>query len=172
MHQYITNRLKFRKLTFQDHNSLFKILGDDKTMLFYPAPYNYKEVKQWINRNMNSYKEHGFGLWALELNKTGEFIGQCGVTYQNIDNAVLPEIGFHIHKNHQNKGLATEAAKAVIKYAKDNLNFNEIFINTYCENRATQIIAEKIGMQKVKEYDKCMNKNDVFWEHYLFQKKL
>ena len=40
-------------------------------------------------------------------------IGDCGLTMQNINGTILPEIGYHIAKIHQNKGYATEAARAV-----------------------------------------------------------
>jgi len=43
------------------------------------------------------------------------FLGDCGITMQNIDGEVVPEMGFHIIKDHCNKGYATEAALACKK---------------------------------------------------------
>lgn len=54
---------------------------------------------------MEKYEKYGFGLWAVVLKKTGEFIGDCGITIQNIDGEMLPEIGYHIHKNIGVRGL-------------------------------------------------------------------
>lgn len=42
----------------------------------------------------------GFGLWAVVLKETGELIGDCGLTMQNVDGVILPEIGYHIAKAH------------------------------------------------------------------------
>ena len=43
----------------------------------------------------------------------GKLIGDCGITIQNIDGELLPEIGYHIHKDFWRQGFATEAAAAV-----------------------------------------------------------
>ena len=45
-------------------------------------PYN---VRAWIEWNLGNYDELGFGLWAAELKVSGEFIGDCGVTYQDVE---------------------------------------------------------------------------------------
>ena len=46
----------------------------------------------------------------MVLKETGEFIGDCGITLQNIDGEILPEIGYHIHKKYWMYGFAKEAA--------------------------------------------------------------
>ena len=51
--------------------------------------------------------------YAVVLKETGEFIGDCGITIQDIDGEMLPEIGYHIHKKYWRKGFAKEAARAV-----------------------------------------------------------
>lgn len=38
------------------------------------------------------------------LKDTGELIGDCGVTMQNINGQIKPEIGYHIRKDYQRKG--------------------------------------------------------------------
>ena len=70
-------------------------------------------TKDWIEWNLQNYEEYGFGLWAVVLRETDEFIGDCGLTIQNIDGESLPEIGYHIHKNHWRKGFGSEAASEV-----------------------------------------------------------
>ena len=55
---------------------------------------------------MERYRVFGFGLWAVCLKGTGEMIGDCGLTMQNINGSILPEIGYHIAKAHQRRGYA------------------------------------------------------------------
>ena len=55
----------------------------------------------WIERNVNRYRKDGFGLWAVCLKDTGELIGDCGLTLQNIHGEILPEIGYHIRRDCQ-----------------------------------------------------------------------
>ena len=56
-------------------------------------------LRELIEWNLQNYEEYGFGLWAVVLRETDEFIGDCGLTIQNIDGEFLPEIGYHIHNS-------------------------------------------------------------------------
>ena len=95
-----TKRLLIREYTPDDFDALFEILSDAETMKYYPKPYDENGVSRWINWCIDSYRRYGFGLWALELKDTGVFIGDCGISMQNIDGEILPEIGYHVHKNY------------------------------------------------------------------------
>ena len=109
-----TKRLKLREYTQQDFADLYQILSDPITMSHYPAPYDYKMTQRWIDWNLDNYQRYGFGLWAIELKENGIFIGDCGITMQNIDGELLPEIGYHINKDYWRQGFGKEAAKAVL----------------------------------------------------------
>lgn len=66
----------------------------------------------------------------------------------------MPEIGFHIIKDYWNKGYATEAAMACKNYAFEVLNYPKIFSYTTIRNIPSQKVAEKIGMQPYKIFEK------------------
>jgi len=108
-----TKRLNIREYTPDDFDALYEILSDEETMKYYPKPYDENGVNRWINGCIDSYKQNGFGLWALELRETGAFIGDCGISMQNIDGEILPEIGYHVHKNYWRQGYAKETCAAV-----------------------------------------------------------
>ena len=93
-----TARLILREYTPEDFEALFEILSDAETMQHYPKPYDAEMTKRWIERNLQNYQKYGFGIWAVILKETGKLIGDCGITVQNIDGELLPEIGYHIHK--------------------------------------------------------------------------
>ncbi len=83
-----------------------------------------------------------------------QFLGDCGITLQNIDDKILPEIGYHIIKKYCNMGYATEAAEACKKYAIKELGFKSIYSYSQFENIASQKVASKIGMNKIKTFTK------------------
>ncbi|TBN01333.1 N-acetyltransferase [Hyunsoonleella flava] len=166
-----TQRLILRELKIEDISSLFQILNDKDTMSYYPSTYDISGVTKWIEKNMNSYRENGFGLWAVLLKKNNQFIGQCGISLQNINGKIVPEIGYHINKNFWNNGYATESAKACLEFGFKNLRLDEIFIHTYIKNIASQRIAEKIGMTKLYEYEKLLIAHNVKWNHVVYSKK-
>ena len=153
-----TERLFLREMTMDDFDALYAVLGDKEIMQHYPYTFDEERVRSWIERNMNRYKEDGFGLWAVCLKDTGEMIGDCGLTLQNIDGQMLPEIGYHIRKDQQRKGYAKEAAAAVRDWAFQNTEYPALY--SYCKytNVGSFKTAESIGMHFEKEYEDEANK--------------
>lgn len=65
-----TQRLILREITQGDLTDLCKVLQDDDVMYAYEGAFNIYEVQSWLNRQIERYKEHGFGLWAVVLKDT------------------------------------------------------------------------------------------------------
>lgn len=147
-----TERLLLRDYTPDDFDALFEILSDSETMQHYPAPFDADRTRGWITWNIENYRKYGFGLWAVILKETGEFIGDCGITIQNIDGEMLPEIGYHIHKKHWRKGFAKEAAAAVRDWVFSNTSYDAVYSYMKYTNIASAKTAAATGMKKVKEY--------------------
>ena len=141
-----------------DLDALYAVLSDAEIMQHYPYSSDEERVRSWIERNMKRYTDDGFGLWAVCLKDTGEMIGDCGLTLQNIDGTMLPEIGYHIRKDQQRKGYAKEAAMAVRDWAFGNTEYPALY--SYCKytNVGSFKTAESIGMHFEKEYEDEANK--------------
>ena len=147
-----TENLLLREFTHEDFPALFEIFSDPETMRHYPKPFDENRTKDWIEWNLQNYEEYGFGLWAVVLRETDEFIGDCGLTIQNIDGESLPEIGYHIHKNHWRKGFGSEAASEVRDWAFMNTEYDCLYSYMKYTNIGSYSTAIAIGMKKVKEY--------------------
>ena len=147
-----TERLILREYSTDDFAELYLLLSDPITMSHYPKPYDELGTKRWIEWCQNSYKTNGFGLWAMILKEKNIFIGDCGLSIQNIDGELLPEIGYHIKKEFWCKGYAKEAAQAVKEWAFKNTNYNTLYSYMTKDNIASYKTAESIGMKRIKEY--------------------
>jgi len=147
-----TNRLILRELTLDDVADLSLVLSDEESMKHYPHAFSMDEVRGWIERNIGRYQTLGFGLWAVVRKSDNQFIGDCGITMQNIGGDILPEIGFHTIKQFCNKGYATEAAEACKLYALNKLQFSAVYSYSRQSNSASQRVASKIGMEKIKSF--------------------
>ena len=79
-----TERLILREYTFDDFNILFEIVSDPETMQHYPATFDRQRTRDWIAWNLENYETYGFGLWTVVRKESGELIGDCGITIQNI----------------------------------------------------------------------------------------
>lgn len=152
-----TERLYLREMTQNDFDDLFAVLGDSFITQHYPYSFDENRVRGWIEKNIQRYKNEGFGLWAVCLKNTDEMIGDCGLTIQNIDGELLPEIGYHIRRDMQRQGFAKEAAKAVRDWGFKNTDYNEIYSYMKYTNVASYKTAISTGMKKVKEYPDSAN---------------
>ena len=153
-----TNRLILREYTLDDFDNLYEIVSDPETMRHYPKPFDEERTRDWIEWNLENYKNYGFGLWVVTLKETGEFIGDCGISIQNIDGELLPEIGYHIHKKYWRRGFGSEAARAVRDWAFENTDYNCIYSYMKYTNVGSYSTAIANGMRKVKEYQDEKNK--------------
>lgn len=70
-----------------DEDTLFKTFADPCALMFYPQMTERAKVRQWIECNLRDYQDSGMGLWAIERKDTGAFIGDCGLTYQEVEGA-------------------------------------------------------------------------------------
>ena len=141
-----TERLYLRELTPDDFDALYAVLADSDIMQHYPYTFDEARVWNWINKNMERYRVFGFGLWAVCLKTTGEMIGDCGLTMQNIGGMILPEIGYHIAKAYQRQGYAKEAARAVRDWAFANTTFDTVYSYMKKANVPSSAVARANGM--------------------------
>ena len=135
-------------------------------MVHYPAPFDEERTRRWIDWNLENYAKYGFGLWAAVLKETGKFIGDCGLTLQNIDGEMLPEIGYHIHKKYWRRGFAKEAAQAVRDWTFLNTKYNVLYSYMKYTNEGSWRTAMANGMKKVKEYPDPKNTISYAFCHY------
>lgn len=141
-----TDRLILRKLTSDDKHDLSLILQNKDVMYAYEHAFSDEEVDIWLNNQLRRYKDDGFGLWAVILKKTGELIGQCGLTIQQIDNKNVVEVGYLFNKAYWHKGYATESTIACKNYAFNNLNIDEVYSIIRENNTSSINVARRNGM--------------------------
>ena len=134
-------------MTVGDLNDMAALLGDPRVMAYYPAPKTRDEASRWIAWTRRNYAEHGYGLWVIETHD-GEFVGDCGLTWQPVDGAQRLEVGYHVRAEMQGQGLATEAAAACRDFARDQLLAPELVAIIHPDNTASERVAQKIGMTR------------------------
>ena len=146
-----TERLLLREMTDDDFAALYEVLSDAKIMQHYPYAFDEKGVREWIERNIQRYRVLGFGLWAVCLKKSGEVIGDCGLTMQLVNGEIKPEIGYHIRADKQRNGYAKEAAIAVRDWTFKNTPFNIVYSVMKYTNEASAKTAMSYGCKQVDE---------------------
>ena len=147
-------RLGFRMWNESDR-ALFAKMNDSKeVMRYFPKTLDSKETDDFLNRVQEHFKENGYGLWAVELKDTKDFIGFIGLLTATFEADFTPcvEIGWRLDNKYWNKGYATEGAKACLEYGFNKLNLDTIYSFTAQINKPSENVMKKIGLKKVGEF--------------------
>jgi RimJ/RimL family protein N-acetyltransferase len=148
-----TPQLVFREMTPDDLDDMAALLGDPEVMRYYSRPKTRDEASAWITWNQQLYRTHGYGLWLLSLRDTSTFVGDCGLTPQQVDGATEIEVGYHVRACLQGRGLATEAAAACRDYARDVLAADRLIAIIDPRNQPSQRVAENLGLVVARNSD-------------------
>ncbi|HUG08173.1 MAG TPA: GNAT family N-acetyltransferase [Acidimicrobiia bacterium] len=122
-----TDRLRFREYTSEDLNFVSDLFSDGRARQFYPTMGDEARHRSWIDWNLASYRDHGFGLWVIELLDGAAQLGDCGLTFQDVAGIKMLEVGYHLVEEHRGRGYATEAAAVCLDYA-----FDVVSVETVC----------------------------------------
>ena len=101
-------------------------------------------VKDILRQNQDLFENSGYGLWKMVLNANGEVAGYAGLWY--FFDEPQPQLLYVLREAHSSKGLATEAAHAVMDYAFANLGFEYLLAATDEPHVASQQVALRLGM--------------------------
>lgn len=166
-----TNRLWIKPWedTAADLTALKAFLQDPDVMYAYEQAFSDDEVKNWLEWNLKSYAENGYGLWKLIEKQSGKIIGECGITHQIIAGESYPEIGYHLRKKYWHQGYAIESAKAVKAFGFASWHFPELISTVRDTNIASMNVAIRNGMLVRKRYIKKYR--GIPMPHYVFSIK-
>ena len=146
-----TDRLTIRPLNVGDVENWKSFLSNEEATKHFPSTMSNPNFAQtWIQGQLDRYDNGAYGLMALEDKETGQFIGQCGLLKQTIDDTEEIEIGYHIMPEFWAKGYATEAARHFKNYAFNNNISRSIVSIIHPDNVGSQMVASKNGMAKEK----------------------
>jgi RimJ/RimL family protein N-acetyltransferase len=94
------------------------------------------------------FRERRFGLWGLYAPATTNLIGFCGL--RRADVVPEPELLFGLSEFHWGRGLATEAARAVLHYAFSELGLEAVGAATDVPNARSIRVLDRLGISKVR----------------------
>lgn len=149
-----TPRLILRQWQESNTASFIQMCADDDVMRYFYKKLNAEEATAFIQRLKDDIAKRGWGLFAVELKSTGEFIGFIGLHLHppEFEMADAPEIGWRLLPQYWHQGYATEGAKAVLKYAFRKLRLEKVISFTATQNSASERVMQRIGMEKIREF--------------------
>lgn len=147
-----TERLIIRDVSLDDAEYIFKQYNDP-LFIQNVGDRNMKTIddaKAYIeNRFFPQVEEKGYGNCTIILKDTNEKIGGVGIFHRPGFN--IPDIGFSLLPGFQGKGLAFEAATALLENVKTKFNLKSVSALTTNENLASQNLIERLGLVYLRD---------------------
>jgi len=150
-----TDRLVLRRWRDSDLAPFAALNGDPETMLYFPETLGRAASDALVARIEARFEQLGYGLWALELTATGEFIGFTGLNPMpdGVPGAGGTEVGWRLARHAWHRGYATEAANAALGVAFNGAGLPEVWSMTAVLNEPSQAVMRRIGMAEVARFD-------------------
>src|SRR5580693_3719967 len=137
-----TRRLVLRRWRNADREPFAAMNADPQTLVFFPSTLTRAESDAHIDRIEARFQADGYGLWALEVKVTGQFIGFTGLSpmQEDVPGAGGTEIGWRLARHAWHRGYATEAALAARDVAFTGAGLAELWSMTSVLNTPSQAV--------------------------------
>jgi RimJ/RimL family protein N-acetyltransferase len=142
-----TDRLSLRPCRVSDADALHALWTDpDVRRYLWDDQVISRELADDVVRgSAGDWAEHGFGQWVICPRGGDEIVGFCGFRREAPDHP--PELLYGLAPAYWGRGLATEAARAVLRYGFEELGFERVWAATDPPNAASVRVMERLGMR-------------------------
>ncbi|SEN02678.1 GNAT family N-acetyltransferase [Halomonas caseinilytica] len=143
-----TDRLTIRRLSKQDLPDLAAILSDPAVMRFsVRGVCDRRATRRFLDWSRDCHAIRGFGPMALIERESGEFVGFCGLVPEEVAGVEEIGIGYRLARRFWHRGLAPEAARAVLANAFDAQCLETVVAVIEPAHLASIRVAEKVGFR-------------------------
>ena len=145
-----TERLVLRQWRDEDWAPFAALNADPEVMRHFPSTLDEQESNAFAYRNAALLEVHGYGLWAVEVLETGEFVGFVGLNHPTWEAPFMPctEVGWRLARSAWGQGYATEGARAALAVAFGPLGLDEVVSFTTVANTRSRAVMERLGMTR------------------------
>ena len=150
-----TARLGLRRWLPADLDPFARMNQDPVVMEYFPRVLSGVESAAMVKRAERHFDDFGFGLYATDRLDTGEFIGFAGLSRPSFEAWFTPcvEIGWRLRRETWGQGFATEASLEILRFGLEEAGLEKIFSWTAVVNVRSERVMQKIGMEKVGEFE-------------------
>ncbi|RUO24466.1 GNAT family N-acetyltransferase [Aliidiomarina minuta] len=149
-----TDRLIVRRLSLEDVPALTEILSDPEVMKHsVRGVCDEAATREFIEWSLSCYESHCAGPWALIDKKSSELIGFCSAGPEMVADVEEISLGYRLARRYWNKGLASEAARAVLSYVFTQKLCKSVVVIIEPGHPASLKVAEKAGFSGFDELE-------------------
>lgn len=142
-----TPRLLLRQWRETDLEPFAALNADPEVMRHFPSPLTREQSDAFASRARAHIGVLGWGLWAVELDDAS-FVGFVGLSEARFEAHFTPavEVGWRLAREHWGQGYATEAGRAALAFAFDEVGLPEIVSFTTVANDRSRRVMERLGL--------------------------
>jgi RimJ/RimL family protein N-acetyltransferase len=144
-----TPRLRMRQWCEADRGPFAAMNADPAVMEFFESLQSRAASDASINAWQAQFAANGWSNWAVELRESAQFIGFTGLSVPRRTFSFSPcvEVGWRLARSAWGHGYATEAARASLRFACEQLALPEVVSFTAVGNLRSRAVMERIGMR-------------------------
>ena len=146
-----TSRLILRPFRNEDIDLLAELMANPDFMRFSLGVFSREQTASFLEKLIDWDRRSLPSQFAVIHRDDHRLIGYCGFFHQQVDGTSEIEIGYRLHPEYWNKGLATEAARAVRDHAFAELKLPRVISLIHPDNVPSRRVAEKNGMKLEKQ---------------------
>jgi ribosomal-protein-alanine N-acetyltransferase len=146
-----TPRLILRPFATGDLERMAELMANKDFMRFSMGPMTREQTQSFLDKVIGWDRDGLPSQFAMILRSDDTLIGYCGFLHQEVDSKKEIEIGYRLDRDFWNRGLTTEAARAVRDHGFGDLKLERVISLIHPENHASRRVAEKNGMILEKE---------------------
>ncbi|WP_206537676.1 GNAT family N-acetyltransferase [Ilumatobacter nonamiensis] len=151
----VTERMVLRRFTTNDLDALVELDNDPEVMHYINngAPVDADDVADTLDHWIAAYhRTPGFGFWAADDRRTGDFIGWFHFRPAHYNIPPEPELGYRLRRNYWGRGLATEGARALIDNGFEQHPIERVVAETMVVHTASRRVMEKAGLRPTRTF--------------------
>jgi RimJ/RimL family protein N-acetyltransferase len=143
-----TARLLLREWREADQAPFAQLNADPEVMRYFPEILTRAQSDALAEQVQARLAEQGWGLWAVEVLGVAPFIGFVGLNQVPFEAHFTPaiEVGWRLDRRHWGRGYATEAARAALEFAFEDLACDEVVSFAVLANERSRAVMERLGM--------------------------
>jgi RimJ/RimL family protein N-acetyltransferase len=143
-----TTRLRLEPFS-QAHAAALNILDSDPAVMRFIGDGSTRtldQTKAAIGRVQERWERLGYAWWTLFERQTGDAIGAACLQHLANEEGAPLEIGWRLRPDKQGKGYATEAGRAILRFAFRKVGADEVLAVAHPDNVSSRKVMERLGM--------------------------
>lgn len=143
----MTERLALSRLRADELPDYLSFYRNEQTAATLGGTRSANWVQEWLDRQLEHWNQHGYGLWTMRDRASGAFIGRGGLRLAVVEGTPEVEVGYGLLPQWWGQGLAAEMSREALQLGFDGLGLKSIVSFTLPTNLRSRRVMEKLGLR-------------------------